>query len=193
MTHMRKSISWETNHQLLYPQKYPTRERRESQVTEPCISCVDVVVLCFCTLLIAVVGYLIFMVGAAHYLHGLEYSVKGQCQCIDSEVDGVEGSHHLITTSYRWRIWNDTICKGRKDANYTFFVDHMVADYEVGSVHDCFTNDECDAVHIEVEDHRSKSALSLCSRGCVCHQHLLRDQCPFVLLQIVQNAQAASL
>ena len=95
MTHMRKSISWETNHQLLYPQKYPTRERRESQVTEPCISCVDVVVLCFCTLLIAVVGYLIFMVGAAHYLHGLEYSVKGQCQCIDSEVDGVEGSQHL--------------------------------------------------------------------------------------------------
>eukprot|EP01083_Nonionella_stella_P158142 514340_1 len=164
---LKRSVS----HLIIHPQKYPTRQRRESQIVEPCCSFVDVIGLLCCTILLAVGGYVVLMMGLRQYLHSIEYSIQGQCICMESQLncdDNVCGNE--VKYNHLWRIYNDSICSDiqSKASDYRFTTSNDETVYDTGAVIKCFTNNKCDEIYVTMEDHEWSTVLYIYIGSIIC-------------------------
>ena len=91
-------------------------------VTQPCCSGLDVVALCCCGVVVAVAAYLVLMLGVRHYEHALEYSVRGQCECVESPASALFSQDKDY--AHKWRIFNASLCAERLSADFRFETRH---------------------------------------------------------------------
>ena len=70
----------------------------------PCCSGLDVVALCYCGMVVAVAAYLVLMLGVWHYEHAQEYSVRGQCVCVESPALALFSQDKDY--AHKWRIFS---------------------------------------------------------------------------------------
>ena len=165
----------ESNHFLFNAQSYPTRERRESQVTDPCFRVCDILILFCCTTITLCVGIFVLMIGINKYEYHKQYSIDGKCKCIDTNIDN--------KYQHKWIIYNNSfnyICNNYDSFinNKTFITTNDETIYEYGSIHDCFTNQQCDKFYVNnIDNHQSMGTIYLYSGSIV----LIIGICCFIM------------
>ena len=84
-------LSHETSRRLIYLQNFHR-------------AVLDVVALCYCGMVVAVAAYLVLMLGVWHYEHAQEYSVRGQCVCVESPALALFSQDKDY--AHKWRIFS---------------------------------------------------------------------------------------